>query len=123
MGEGTGVPIADGERVGEVPGAGELEGEARLYRIAGAKGTLGFISPVSNPYCGDCNRMRVTSDGKIRLCLLSDKEIDFRETLRNGGSHQDLVTLFERAVTHKPWGHSLEAGIHPENRTMSQIGG
>ncbi len=102
---------------------GELDGEARLFRIPNAKGTLGFISPVSNPYCGDCNRMRVTADGKIRLCLLSDKEIDFRDTLRKGGSHQDLVSLFEKAVTHKPWGHKLEEGIHPELRTMSQIGG
>ncbi len=102
---------------------GALEGEARLYRIPNAKGTLGFISPVSNPYCADCNRMRVTADGKIRLCLLSDKEIDFRDTLRNGGTHQDLVALFQQAVTHKPWGHKLEQGIHPELRTMSQIGG
>ena len=102
---------------------GELDGEARLYTIPGAKGTLGFISPVSNPYCGDCNRMRVTADGRIRLCLLSDKEINFRDTLRNGGSFRDLVALFERAVTHKPWGHKLEEGIHPELRTMSQIGG
>jgi cyclic pyranopterin phosphate synthase len=102
---------------------GALDGEARLYRIPGAEGTLGFISPVSNPYCGDCNRMRVTSDGKIRLCLLSDKEINFRDTLRGGGSHQDLVALFTRAVRHKPWGHRLEEGIHPELRTMSQIGG
>ncbi len=102
---------------------GKLDGEARLYTIPGAKGTLGFISPVSNPYCGDCNRMRVTADGRIRLCLLSDKEINFRDTLRNGGSHRDLVALFEQAVTHKPWGHKLEEGIHPELRTMSQIGG
>ncbi len=102
---------------------GELDGEARLYTIPGAKGTLGFISPVSNPYCGDCNRMRVTADGRIRLCLLSDKEISFRDTLRNGSSFRDLVSLFEQAVTHKPWGHKLEAGIHPELRTMSQIGG
>ncbi len=102
---------------------GELDGEARLYSIPGAQGTLGFISPVSNPYCDDCNRMRVTSDGCIRLCLLSDKEINFRDSLRNGGSHRDLVALFEQAVTHKPWGHKLEEGIHPELRTMSQIGG
>ncbi len=102
---------------------GALDGEARLYRIPGSEGTLGFISPVSNPYCGDCNRMRVTSDGKIRLCLLSDGEIDFRNTLRGRGTHADLVALFQRAVRHKPWGHKLEEGIHPELRTMSQIGG
>ena len=103
--------------------SGQLDGEARLYRIAGAKGTLGFISPVSNPYCGDCNRMRITSDGRIRLCLLSDQEINFQDTLRNGGNHQDLVALFQKAVWHKPLGHKLKDGIHPEQRTMSQIGG
>ncbi len=102
---------------------GELEGEARLYRIPGAKGTLGFISPISNPYCGDCNRMRVTADGRIRLCLLKDDEINFRNTLRGGGTHADLVALFEKAVRNKPWGNDLEDGIFPQIRTMSQIGG
>lgn len=102
---------------------GNLDGEARLYRLPAAEGILGFISPVSNPYCGDCNRMRITSDGKIRLCLLSDKEINFRDTLRGGGSFEDLVALFKKAIKHKPWGHKLEQGIHPELRTMSQIGG
>ncbi|MFQ5613631.1 MAG: GTP 3',8-cyclase MoaA [Anaerolineae bacterium] len=102
---------------------GSLDGEARLYRLAGSRGTVGFISPVSNPYCGDCNRMRVTSDGRLRLCLLSDQEINFRDTLRNGGAQRDLVALFERAVRHKPWGHKLSEGVHPEARTMSQIGG
>lgn len=102
---------------------GQLDGEARLYRLPGAQGNLGFISPVSNPYCDDCNRMRVTADGKIRLCLLSDQEINFRDTLRNGGTHADLVGLFKQAVHRKPKGHELEEGIHPELRTMSQIGG
>lgn len=102
---------------------GELDGEARLYRIPGAEGTLGFISPISNPYCGDCNRMRVTADGRIRLCLLKDDEINFRNTLRGGGTHADLVALFEKAVRNKPWGNDLEDGIFPQIRTMSQIGG
>ena len=102
---------------------GDIVGEARLYRLAGAQGTLGFISPVSDPYCDSCNRMRLTADGRIRLCLLSEKELDFREVLRRGGSHQDLVALFRRAIQAKPVGHLLKEGIHPENRTMSQIGG
>ncbi len=102
---------------------GDVVGEARLYRLAGARGTLGFISPVSDPYCDSCNRMRLTADGRIRLCLLSEKELNFRDTLRGGGSHQDLVALFQRAIWAKPVGHQLEEGIHPENRTMSQIGG
>ncbi len=100
-----------------------LDGEARVYKLGGAEGTVGFISPVSNPYCDSCNRMRVTADGRLRMCLLSDREINFRDTLRNGGTHQDLVALFERAIRVKPVGHQLKNGIHPEMRTMSQIGG
>jgi cyclic pyranopterin phosphate synthase len=102
---------------------GKLDGEARVYRLAGAEGTIGFISPVSNPYCDDCNRMRLTADGRLRMCLLTDGEINFRKPLRSGGSHQDLVALFERAIRAKPVGHALKNGIHPELRTMSQIGG
>jgi cyclic pyranopterin phosphate synthase len=102
---------------------GQLDGEARMYRLAGSAGMVGFISPVSNPYCDDCNRMRLTADGRIRMCLLSDKEVNFRDRLRNGGTHQDLVDLFEQAVRAKPVGHQLKNGVHPEARTMSQIGG
>jgi cyclic pyranopterin phosphate synthase len=102
---------------------GELDGEARVYRLAGAEGTLGFISPSSDPYCDDCNRMRLTADGRLRMCLLVDGELNFRRTLREGGSHQDLVALFKRAIQVKPVGHALKHGIHPEIRTMSQIGG
>ena len=102
---------------------GQVVGEAKLYRLAGARGTVGFISPVSDPYCDSCNRMRLTADGRIRLCLLSEKELNFRDTLRGGGSHSDLVALFRRAIAAKPVGHQLRRGIHPENRTMSQIGG
>jgi cyclic pyranopterin phosphate synthase len=102
---------------------GEIVGEARLYRLASAPGTVGFISPVSNPYCDNCNRMRLTADGRIRLCLLSEQELNLRDTLRGGGSHQDLVALFQQAIVAKPVGHQLRQGIHPANRAMSQIGG
>ena len=102
---------------------GHLDGEARVYRLIGAEGAIGFISPVSQTYCDDCNRMRLTADGRMRMCLLSDQEINFRATLRNGGTHQDLVRLFQRAIRAKPVGHQLKHGIHPELRTMSQIGG
>ncbi len=102
---------------------GRLDGEAKMYRLAGAEGAIGFISPVSNPYCDDCNRMRVTADGRLRMCLLSDKEINFRDTLRNGSTHQELVALFRQAIRAKPVGHQLKNGIHPDARTMSQIGG
>ena len=102
---------------------GKLDGEARVYRLAGGEGTVGFISPVSNPYCDDCNRMRLTSDGRLRMCLLVEGELDFKTTLRNGGTHEQLVALFEKAVRAKPVGHQLKNGEFAENRTMSQIGG
>jgi cyclic pyranopterin phosphate synthase len=102
---------------------GKLDGEARVYRLAGSEGAVGFISPVSDPYCDDCNRMRLTADGRLRMCLLTEDEINFRSTLRGGGTHQDLVALFEQAIHHKPVGHQLRNGHFAENRTMSQIGG
>ena len=102
---------------------GKLDGEARVYRLAGAEGSVGFISPVSNPYCDDCNRMRLTSDGRLRMCLLVEGELDFKTTLRNGGTHQQLVSLFAQAVRAKPVGHKLKNGEFAGNRTMSQIGG
>ncbi|MBA3532483.1 MAG: GTP 3',8-cyclase MoaA [Ardenticatenales bacterium] len=101
---------------------GELVGEARMYRIPKAAGQLGFINPVSEPYCDDCNRLRLTADGKIRLCLLTDHELDFRTTLREQGMDA-LKPLFVRAVTAKPVGHQLRHGIYPAQRGMSQIGG
>ncbi len=106
----------------EVLNDGELMGEARMYRLPNAKGLVGFINPVSEPYCDDCNRLRLTADGKIRLCLLTDHELDFRRALREEGQ-QALHDLFVRAVTAKPVGHQLRRGIYPAQRGMSQIGG
>lgn len=102
---------------------GQLDGEARLYRLAGAEGLVGFISPVSDPYCDDCNRLRITADGLLRMCLLVEGELDFKSTLRNGGGHADLVSLFKQAVRAKPIGHQLKNGQFAANRTMNQIGG
>lgn len=102
---------------------GAVVGEARLYRLPGASGTIGFISPVSDPYCNSCSRMRLTADGHLRLCLLAEDELDLRDTLRNGGSHRDLVDRFRQAIWAKPGGCALQQGLYPENRTMSQVGG
>ena len=102
---------------------GQRDGEAQLYRLPGAAGALGFISPNSSPYCRQCNRIRLTTDGRLRMCLLTDSGIDFRDTLRNGGLHQYLVALFKQAIEAKPLGHQLAHGLHPTARTMSQIGG
>jgi cyclic pyranopterin phosphate synthase len=106
---------------------GRIMGEARLYRLPGATGAIGFISPISDPYCDSCSRMRLTADGRLRLCLLSEQELDLLPTLREeegrDASHQALVELFRQAVLAKPIGYSLKEGFYPKNRTMAQVGG
>jgi cyclic pyranopterin phosphate synthase len=102
---------------------GELVGEARLYRLPGARGTLGFINPVSDPYCDSCNHLRITADGQLRLCLLADQELSLREMLRAGGSQDDLVALFRQAIAAKPFGLHIQHGHAPAGRTMVRIGG
>ncbi len=96
---------------------------ARLFRIPGARGTVGFISTISEPFCAGCNRMRLTADGRLRLCLLSDLELDLRGLLRHGADDEALQAALRRAVWNKPWGHRLEEGVIPKSRVMSQIGG
>jgi GTP 3',8-cyclase len=102
---------------------GKLDGEARLYRLPGAAGELGFISSVSLPFCASCTRARLTSDGKLRLCLLREKEVDLLTPLRAGASIEDLRQLIVGGIWHKPWGHGLADGEIALNRTMSEIGG
>ena len=87
------------------------------------RGVVGMISPVSQPYCGNCNRMRLTADGKFHLCLLNDDELDLRRALRNGGSDALLGSLLLQAVAAKPTGHHLERGVSTEERSMYQLGG
>ncbi|MBA3470578.1 MAG: GTP 3',8-cyclase MoaA [Herpetosiphonaceae bacterium] len=96
---------------------------ARTYKIPGARGSLGFISSVSDPFCATCNRMRLTADGKLHLCLLRDNEVDLRETLRSGAADDEIEALIRYAVHTKPWGHGLPQGIKPTLRGMSQLGG
>ena len=97
--------------------------EARNYRLRGARGVIGFISPVSEPYCGTCNRMRLTADGKFHLCLLNDDELDVRKALRSGASLEEIGQILLRAVTLKPTGHHLLQGRSTQERSMYQIGG
>ncbi len=96
--------------------------EARNTRLAGASGTIGFISPVSRPYCGTCNRMRLTADGKFHLCLLNDDELDVRRALAAGGISAVAKVLL-RAVGGKPTGHRLHLNETIERREMFQLGG
>jgi cyclic pyranopterin phosphate synthase len=97
--------------------------ESRNYRLEDAAGVVGFISPVSEPYCGTCNRMRLTSDGKFHLCLLNDDEMDVRAALRSGGGVEAVEGILAKAIAAKPTGHRLDEGVSVEAREMFQIGG
>ena len=97
--------------------------ESRNFRLPGARGVVGFISPVTEPYCGTCNRMRLTADGRFHLCLLRDDELDVRAALRRGAPLEDVGAILLRAVWGKPVGHRLDAGRSTERREMFQIGG
>jgi cyclic pyranopterin phosphate synthase len=97
--------------------------EARNHRLPGARGVVGFISPVTEPYCGTCNRMRLTADGRFHLCLLNDDELDVRAALRNGGGTERVADILLQAVRHKPTGHRLDIGRSTEDRQMFQLGG
>jgi GTP 3',8-cyclase len=96
---------------------------SRPYRIPGAMGTLGFISSVTEPFCQGCGRVRLTADGKLRLCLLRDDEVDLLTALRQGATFEEMRSLMQDGAFHKPWGHSLSEGTFAENRAMNQIGG
>lgn len=99
-------------------------GPARSYRIKGAKGTIGFISPISNHFCSTCNRLRLTSDGKLRPCLFSESEIDIKNPMRDGCDDLEIERLICLAVDLKPKGHSITEKIPSRfDKTMSKIGG
>lgn len=97
--------------------------ESRNYRFENGRGVVGFISPVSEPYCDTCNRMRLTADGKFHLCLLNDDEMDVKSVLRNGGNIDSVAQILNKAVSLKPTGHRLQEGVFTQNRQMFQIGG
>jgi cyclic pyranopterin phosphate synthase len=97
--------------------------EARNFRFPHGDGVVGFISPVSEPYCGSCNRMRLTADGKFHLCLLNDDELDVKQALRSGGGEAEVAAILLKAVTLKPTGHRLDEGLSTRARSMFQIGG
>ena len=107
----------------EIANDGELDGEARLFRLPGALGDVGFISSVTAPFCELCTRARLTADGRLRLCLLREGEVDVLTPLRAGASMQELRQLVLDGIWNKPWGHGLADGVIPLNRVMSEIGG
>ncbi len=110
---------------------GELEpclpsignGPAKYFRLAQARGTIGFITPVSEHFCFNCNRLRLTADGKLRPCLLSDYEVDLKTPLRGGISGEGLKESIEEAVANKPRQHQMAEGYVPRARPFFQVGG
>jgi cyclic pyranopterin phosphate synthase len=98
-------------------------GPAKYYQLPGAKGTIGFITALSEHFCVSCNRLRLTADGKLRPCLMSEAMIDLREPLRSGVSKDKLKELIEQAVIAKPKEHHLGEGQKPNDRPFCQVGG
>ncbi len=100
-------------------------GPARLCRLPGALGKVGFIAPISWHFCGSCNRLRLTADGKIKTCLFSREELDIKTPLRTGATQNDIISIFKQAVAEKPSGHHLNAKDHQNvcQRAMRAIGG
>jgi cyclic pyranopterin phosphate synthase len=117
------------ERVGAV---GEIEpvagpggnGPARYFAFAGARGAVGVISPLSHDYCETCNRVRLSADGRLRLCLFGDHEIDLRTPLRNGAGREQIADLLRGGMLIKPERHHLQLGeAGSRMRAFSEIGG
>jgi len=108
-------------------------GPSKYYRLEGAKGVIGFISALTHHFCSDCNRLRLTSDGKLRPCLFSETEIDLRSALRSGVSDLEIERLLKLSIEVKPKEHNLGSSAyelnpslissHAVKRPMSRIGG
>ncbi|MGI5838031.1 MAG: GTP 3',8-cyclase MoaA [Chloroflexota bacterium] len=99
-------------------------GPARYFKIHGARGTVGVISPMSHFYCESCNRVRLSAEGRLRLCLFADDEIDLRTPLREGATGEEIVAIFHKAIAAKPQRHNLKVGhSNCSLRALSQIGG
>jgi cyclic pyranopterin phosphate synthase len=102
----------------------EPSATARVFRFADGRGEIGFINPVSEPFCADCNRVRLTAEGKLRTCLFSLHETDLREPLRSGASDDEIAQPIRDSVWRKELKHRVgEPGFRQPPRTMSAIGG
>jgi cyclic pyranopterin phosphate synthase len=117
------------ERVGALgeiaPSAGPGgNGPARYFAFGGAAGAVGVISPLSHDYCERCNRVRLTADGKLRLCLFGDYEVDLRTPLRAGAGTAEIAEILRAAMLIKPERHHLKLGeTSSRMRAFSEIGG
>jgi cyclic pyranopterin phosphate synthase len=100
------------------------EGPAVVYRLKDAVGRIGFISPLTRHFCRTCNRIRLTADGHLRPCLLSNGDVDIKTALRRGGDDEELAAIVRRAVREKPGGHFINEDFHSTSeRSMHMIGG
>jgi GTP 3',8-cyclase len=107
-----------------VPVAHERSETARKYRFADGRGEIGLVSPVSQPFCGFCSRIRLTADGKLRTCLFSKEDHDLKFLLRGGASDREIAGAIISIVAEKEKGHRInEPGFVPPSRTMVSIGG
>ena len=102
---------------------GDGNGPAKYFKYKGAQGTIGFISPISECFCSTCNRLRLTVDGMLRPCLMSDNELDLKPLLRNGASLDEVKKVILKAIEAKPERHHLIEGECQKGRTMCQMGG
>jgi cyclic pyranopterin phosphate synthase len=102
----------------------EPHATARVFAFADGEGEIGFVNPVTEPFCADCNRIRLTADGRLRTCLFSSRETDLRGPLREGAGDAELERAIRDAVWRKELKHRInEPGFRPPARTMSAIGG
>jgi len=107
-------------------GANKSDGPARIYRLAEGEGEIGFISPVSRHFCHACNRLRLTADGHLRACLLSDDETDLKNPLRKGCDNEEIRALIQEAIARKPRQHEIscdQSRIKKCMKEMPAIGG
>lgn len=125
------------EKIGKlIPAKAKRSGPARYFKFEGSSGVIGFISPISNHFCKECNRLRLTADGKLRPCLFSETEIDLKPALRNEASDDEIRRLIELSIQVKPKSHTIKSkeiflekrsslfkALHENKRQMSQIGG
>jgi len=128
----TDAYVSSDEILGRLESVAHLEpvagpggnGPARYFAVAGSQGAVGVISPLSHDYCERCNRVRLSADGRLRLCLFGDQEIDLRGPLRDGATQTELAQLFEAGMLIKPERHHLELGrTSSRMRAFSEIGG
>lgn len=102
----------------------DVNGPARQYKINGGLGSVGFIGPLTNHFCHQCNRIRLTADGKLRACLYHRTEIDLKKPMRDGASDEELAVFLQQGISMKPARHHMNEGWGEENRRkMFQIGG